>query len=179
MAPAKSAAELRSAWTGEGTRPHTCTAIAPGIRLIYIEQDVYHRRTIRTSGSNHGKVAGSGRMPVGSRTDLRHHQALHAGRDLRSPRSDRQSRLAGIDGRIGRPAVTGAVLFANGKRGRALLGGRCAGPAIEQTGGPASACVWRRESRYSCGNAAQLGSAEGGREEEAAGGRRTQEGGAG
>src|SRR5450631_1587357 len=133
MAPAKSAAELRSAWTGEGTRPHTCTAIAPGIRLIYIEQDVYHRRTIRTSGSNHGKVAGSGRMPVGSRTDLRHHQALHAGRDLRSPRSDRQSRLAGIDGRIGRPAVTGAVLFANGKRGRALLGGRCAGPAFEQT----------------------------------------------
>src|ERR1035437_5384539 len=64
------AAVPTQAWTGEGARPHTCTAIAPGIRLIYIEQDVHHWRTIRTSGSDHGAVAGSGRMPVGSRTDL-------------------------------------------------------------------------------------------------------------
>src|ERR1017187_8796429 len=47
--------------------------------------------TIRASGSDHGAAAGTRRMPVGPRTDLRHHQALHAGRDLRSPRSHRQS----------------------------------------------------------------------------------------
>jgi uncharacterized protein YabN with tetrapyrrole methylase and pyrophosphatase domain len=38
-------------------------AIARSILLIYIEQDVYHRRTIRASGSDHGAVAGSGGCP--------------------------------------------------------------------------------------------------------------------
>src|SRR5260221_10490026 len=99
-------------------------------RSFTLDAHVYHRRTIRASGSDHGAVAGSGRMPMGSGTDLRHHQALHAGRDLRSPRSNRQSRLAGIDWGIGGPAVAGAVLFADGERGRPLLGGRCAGPTL-------------------------------------------------
>src|SRR5450759_724978 len=83
LAPTKSAAELRSAWTAEGGRPYAITAIAPAIRVIYIEQDVHHRRTIRASGSDHGAAAGPGRMPVGPRADLRHHQALHPGRNLR------------------------------------------------------------------------------------------------
>ena len=66
MAAAKSAAELCPAWTGEAPVPtRASTAIAPAIRVIYIEQDVHHRRTIRASGSDYGAVAGSGRMPVG------------------------------------------------------------------------------------------------------------------
>src|SRR5260370_7718065 len=61
-----------------------------------LEAHAHHRRTIRESGSDHGALAGSGGMPVGSRTDLRYHQALHAGGDLRSPRSHRQPRFADL-----------------------------------------------------------------------------------
>src|SRR5712671_3477512 len=44
---------------------------------VTLVADVHDRRTIRASGRHHGAIARSGRVPLGSRTDLRFHQALH------------------------------------------------------------------------------------------------------
>src|SRR5208283_2513893 len=78
----------------EGSQPTTTHLyrLLPPECSFTLEGHVHHRRTIRASGSDHGAAAGSGWMPLGSRADLRHHQTLHAGRNLRSPRSHRQSR---------------------------------------------------------------------------------------
>src|ERR1700719_190098 len=104
-------------------RPPRATRLPHRFTSFTLNNDAHYRRTIRASGSDHGATARTWRMPMGSRTNLRHHQTLYAGRNLRSPRSHRQSRLAGADGGIGRPLIASTFLFANGARRGPLLGG--------------------------------------------------------
>src|ERR1019366_5428439 len=40
------------------------------------------RREVSTTGRDHGPLTRPGRLPVGSRTDLRQHQAIHPRRNL-------------------------------------------------------------------------------------------------
>src|SRR5580704_8663851 len=90
-------------------------------RHLHWLPNVHHGRTFRTPGQHHGTPARPRRLSLGPRTDLRFHQALHAGRDLRSPRSHRPSRLAGTRGRTWRPAVAGAVLRRDGEGARLVF----------------------------------------------------------
>src|SRR5215468_8829222 len=57
----------------------------PGVRkpdrMINLTCDYW--RKIREGSRDYGQAAGTRRMPLGPRADLRHHQALHAGRNLR------------------------------------------------------------------------------------------------
>ncbi len=126
-----------SAFIGVHRRPHcaffsaACTAnlisaadetpISPLRAACYAENSLpsneklhFGRPQISALGRDHGAPARARRLPVGPRADLRHHQALHAGRDLRSAGRHRPARLGRARRGTRRLHPAGRLLRADG-----------------------------------------------------------------
>src|SRR5207244_8462457 len=89
------------------------------LALIYsVYTHVGHRRALRTRSVDHGQAARSRRLSLGPRADVRLYQTLHARRNLRSPRSHRQSRLARTHRRTRRPPAPGSLLLGDSQGAR-------------------------------------------------------------
>ncbi len=131
----------------------------------------FFRREVSTIGFDHGAPARRGRVSLGPRADVRHHQTLHAGRDLRGAGRHRSARLAGPCRGVGRLPAAGCLLRADGRGAEPFPDRRRAGCDQPEAGAAASARLRRAigGDRGRC--EADLGRGEGGREKRERAGR--------
>ena len=110
-------------------------------------RQLQRRRKVPEARRDHGPPARARRLSLGSRADLRLHQALHAGRNLRGAGRHRPPRLERPGRRAGRLHAAGGLLRADGRRAGLLRHRRCARRHQSQAGPPPSARVRRRKRR--------------------------------